>query len=70
MLGREVGVLTEAITCALDLDDDGVVKEAIEQRCGDHGMTEDLTPSAKPRLEERIVAVPRPRERGRKSTRA
>jgi hypothetical protein len=37
-------MLAQAIACALDLDDDGVVKQAIEQGCCDDGMAEDVTP--------------------------
>src|SRR5262245_14324946 len=47
MLGHEIGMLTKPITRSLDLDDDGVVKEAIEERCGDDGIAEDLTPFGK-----------------------
>ena len=37
-------MLAQAVAGALDLDDDGVVKEAIEQRGSNHRITEDLTP--------------------------
>ena len=44
MLGNKIGVLTEAIARALDLDDDGVVKQPIEERGCDNGIAEDLAP--------------------------
>ena len=44
MLGYEVGVLTQAIARSLDLDDDGVVQQAIEERGGDDGIAEDFAP--------------------------
>ena len=44
MLGHEVGVLTQPVAGALDLDDDGVVEQAVEQRGGDDGIAEDLAP--------------------------
>ena len=44
MLGHEVGVLTQTIARAFDLDDDGVVQEAVEERGGDDGIAEDLAP--------------------------
>ena len=34
----------EAVAGALDLDDDGVVEQAVEQRGGDDGIAEDLAP--------------------------
>ena len=56
MLGHEVGVLTQTIARALDLDDDGVVKEPVQEGRGHDGITEDSPHSAKPRLEVRIMA--------------
>ena len=47
MLGHEIGVLAQAIARALDLDDDGVVKQPVEQRGGDDGIAEDLAPFGK-----------------------
>ena len=44
MLRHEVGVLAEPIARPLDLDDDGVVEEAVEQRRGDDGIAEDVAP--------------------------
>ena len=44
MLGYKVGVLTELITGAFDLNDDGVVKQPIEESGGDNGIAEDLAP--------------------------
>ncbi|RXH31891.1 hypothetical protein XH99_10410 [Bradyrhizobium nanningense] len=43
-LGDEISMFAEAIARALDLDDDGVVKQAIEQRGSDDGIAEDLSP--------------------------
>src|SRR3954464_11574340 len=37
----------EAIAGALDADDDGMVEEAIQQRGGDDGVAEHLTPFGK-----------------------
>ena len=37
----------EAITRAIDLDDDGVMQQAVEQRGGDDGAAEDFTPFGK-----------------------
>jgi hypothetical protein len=44
VLGQKVGMFAQAITRALDLEDDGVMKEPIEQRGGDDGIAEDLAP--------------------------
>ena len=44
VLGDEFGVLTQAVARALDLDDDGVVKQSVEQSRGDDGVSEDLAP--------------------------
>ena len=44
MLGDELGVLTQAVAGALDLDDHGVVQEAVEEGGGHHGVAEDLAP--------------------------
>jgi hypothetical protein len=40
VLGHKVGMLAKPITRPLDLDDDGVVKQAIEERGGDHWVAE------------------------------
>src|SRR5262244_3421822 len=37
-------MLAQAVACALDVDADSVVKEAVEQRGGDDGMAEEVTP--------------------------
>src|SRR6187200_405762 len=37
-------MLPQAVAGALDLDDDGVVQEAVEERGGDDRVTEDLAP--------------------------
>lgn len=47
MLGNQLGVLTQAVAGALDLDDYGVVQEPIEERGGDHRVAEDLAPLGK-----------------------
>ena len=44
MVGHKIGVLTEPITRTLDLNDDGVVKQPIEECGGDNGIAEDLAP--------------------------
>jgi len=42
VLGHEVGVGAQAVTCALDLDDDGMVQQAIEQGRCHHRIPEHL----------------------------
>jgi hypothetical protein len=37
-------MLTQPVAGSFDLDDDGVVKQPIEQRGGDNGIAEDLAP--------------------------
>ena len=44
MVGHKIGVLTEPITRTLDLNDDGVVKQPIEECGSDNGIAEDLAP--------------------------
>ena len=56
VLRDEIGVLAQAVACAFDLDDDGVVEKAVEQRGGDDRVAEDLAHSAKPRFDVRIMA--------------
>src|SRR5262249_8341032 len=46
-LRHEIGMLAETITRSLDLDDDGVMEEAIEECGGDNWVAEDLTPFGK-----------------------
>jgi hypothetical protein len=41
------GMLAQAVTGALDLDDDGVVQEPVEERGSDHRVAEDLAPLGK-----------------------
>ena len=43
-LGHEVLVGPQAIGVSLDLDDNGVVEQAIEESGGDHVVAEDLAP--------------------------
>ena len=40
----EVGVLAQTVAGALDMHDDGVVKESVEQRGRDHGIPKNFTP--------------------------
>ena len=44
VFGDEIGVLTHAIAGALDLDDDGVMEQPVEQRGGDDGIAEQVSP--------------------------
>src|SRR6056297_1526329 len=44
VLRNEIGMGAKAVAGALDLDDDGVVQQAVEQRGGDDGIAEDLAP--------------------------
>jgi hypothetical protein len=45
MLWDEVGVRAQAVAGAFDLDDDGMVQQSIEQRCGNDRAAEDLAPA-------------------------
>ena len=40
-------MLSQAITCSFYLDNDGMVKEPIEQRRGHHRVAKDVTPFGK-----------------------
>ena len=40
-------MLAEPVAGAFDLDDDGMMKQAVEQGCGDHGIAEDVGPLGK-----------------------
>ena len=40
-------MLAQAVAGAFDLDNDGVVQQAVEKRRGDHGIAEDLAPFGK-----------------------
>ena len=33
-------MVPQAVACALDVDDDGVVQQTVEQGCGDDGVAE------------------------------
>jgi hypothetical protein len=44
---EQVSVLAHAIARPFDLHDDGVVKQAVEQRRGDDGISKDLAPFRK-----------------------
>src|SRR4051794_38279145 len=46
-VGQQIGMAAGGIAGALDADDDGVVEEAIQQRGGDDGVAEHLTPFGK-----------------------
>ena len=56
VFGQNVGVLAQPITRSFDLDDDGVVKQSVEERGCDDGIAEDVAHSPKPRFEVRIIA--------------
>ena len=56
MLGYKVGVLTELITRTLDLNDDGVVKQPIEECVATTGSPKTSPHSAKPRFEVSIMS--------------
>ena len=47
MLRHQLGVLAQAVAGALDLHHDGMVEQSVQQRRGDHGITEDLAPFGK-----------------------
>ena len=47
MVGHEIGVLRKPITGAFDLDNDGAVKQPIEECGSDNGIAEDLAPFCK-----------------------
>ena len=40
-------MLAQAVAGAFDLDNDGVVQQAVQKRRGDHGIAEDLAPFGK-----------------------
>jgi hypothetical protein len=44
VFGNEIGMLPEAVACAFDLDDDGVVEQPVQQRRGDDRIAEHLAP--------------------------
>jgi len=44
VLGDEIGVLPHAIAGALDLNDYGVMEQPVEQRGGDDGIAEHVSP--------------------------
>ena len=47
MLGHQIGVLTQAVAGAFDLDHHGMMEQSVEQRGGDDGIAEDLAPFGK-----------------------
>jgi hypothetical protein len=44
VLGDEIGVGEQAVACAFYLDDDSVVEEPVQQRGGNDGVAEHLSP--------------------------
>ena len=78
MLGHQFGMLTQPVARALDLDDDRMVKKAIQQRRGDDRIAKHLAPFGKAavggedhgafliagidQLEEQIAAAGRDRQ--------
>ena len=52
-VGHKISVLSEPITRTLALNDDGVVKQPIEECGGDNGSPKTSPPSAKPPFEVR-----------------
>ncbi len=42
MLRDQIGVLAQPVACPFDLDNDGIVEQAVEQRGGDEGIAEHL----------------------------
>jgi hypothetical protein len=44
VVGVVGGVGAQAVAGALDLNDDGVMQEPVQQRRGNDGVAEDLTP--------------------------
>ena len=59
MLGDEIGMRTEAVAGAFDLDDYGMVEQAVEQRGGEERIAEDLAPSNARSLGFREPRTPR-----------
>ena len=47
VLGQQIGMAAQAITRAIDLDDDGMMQQPVEQRRCDHGAAEDVAPFRK-----------------------
>ena len=47
VLRHEIGMLTQPVARSFDLDHDGVVKQPVEQRGGDHGVAKDFAPFGK-----------------------
>ena len=45
MFGDKIGMGTEAVAGAFDLDDDGMVEQTVEKCRGDNRVAEDLAPS-------------------------
>jgi hypothetical protein len=44
MFGDEIGMGTQAVACAFDLHDDGVVEQSVEECSGDDRITEEVAP--------------------------
>ena len=47
---HEIGVLAKSIARPLDLDDGRMVKKAVKQSCGDHGVPKNMSPFRKPAI--------------------
>jgi len=47
VLGHQIGMLTQAVTGAFDLNHHGMVEQSVEQGGGDDGIAEDLAPFGK-----------------------
>ena len=42
MLGQKIGVFAQPVARSLDLEDDGVMQQAVEQRGGDDRIAKDV----------------------------
>jgi hypothetical protein len=56
MLRHQLGMLPEPIAGSFDLHDDGMVKQSVEQRRRDDGISNISPHFAKPRFDVRIIA--------------
>ncbi|SMD20134.1 hypothetical protein SAMN05880593_1491 [Rhizobium sp. RU36D] len=44
MLRQQLGVLPQSVAGSFDVDDDDMVKQSVEQRVGDDGVSENIAP--------------------------
>lgn len=44
MFGHQFGMLPQPVAGSFDLHDDGMVKQSVEQRGGDDGVSEHIAP--------------------------